>query len=464
MSSHHRPAADEDVTRAEPGDEPAPHPPGASSADDPASGPDPGGPDARATLPTRLATVLSTGLSSGAGSRLWVRVTVAYLALRLVSGVMVALAARDQVPVPGWTGPHVSYLDMTVLWDGSWYRKVAEEGYPATVPLDPASGHPAQNAWAFYPLFPLLARLGMAVTGLGFPLVASTLAVLCGLGAALLMSRVLAGRVGERVALAAVVVWAAFPSAVSLQLAYTESLAMLVLCAALWATLRHRWLLAGGLTLVMGVTRPIAVPLALVVAVALVLRWRSRREQHLSARQLLSGLAGLAMAGAGGLVWPVVAWARTGDRTAYTDTMAAWRTGGQLVPLKPWLWMSEWVFRDAESHAATLGPVALAAVATTLVVLAVGPWAARLGPVLRAWCLAYPAYLALVLDPFTSIFRYLLPLFPLLVVILGGGWADRRLPRGLGVRATVLVLLGVLGQAVWIWQLLVYVPPSDYPP
>ena len=36
----------------------------------------------------------------------------------------------------------------------------------------------------------------------------------------------------------------------------------------------------------------------------------------------------------------------TGSPTAYTDTMAAWRAGGEIVPLKPWLWMSEWVFRE----------------------------------------------------------------------------------------------------------------------
>ena len=93
-----------------------------------------------------------------------------------------------------------------------------------------------------------------------------------------------------------------------------------------------------------------------------------------------------------------------------------------------------------------------------------GPWARALGPELRAWCLAYPAYLGLVLDPFTSIFRYLLPLFPLLVVVLGGGWADRRVPRFLWPRTALLVAAGVAGQVAWVFHLLVFVPPSDYPP
>jgi hypothetical protein len=142
--------------------------------------------------------------------------------------------------------------------------------------------------------------------------------------------------------------------------------------------------------------------------------------------------------------------------------MAAWRAGGEIVPLKPWLWMSEWVFREHDL-AGTYGPVALAVTVTTLVVMVCGPWARALGPELRTWSLAYPAYLALVLDPFTSIFRYLLPLFPLIVIMLGGAWVDRA-PRFLGGRTAALVVLGVVGQAFWITELLVFVPPSDYPP
>jgi hypothetical protein len=303
----------------------------------------------------------------------------------------------------------------------------------------------------------------MGVTGLGFPAVASTLALVCGLGAALLMAQLLAERVGQAVAFAAVAVWAAFPASVSLQLAYTESMAMLVLCGLLWAALRQRWLLVASLALVLGVTRPIAVPVLAVVAIALLIRWRRRAERPIAWREYITGATALVACGVAGLIWPAITWAVTGSRTAYTDTMASWRTGGEIVPLKPWLWMSEWVFRTSE-HAPTYGPVALAAVATTIVVMVLGPWATALGPELRTWCLAYPAYLALVLDPFTSIFRYLLPLFPLLAVVLGGGWVDRRRPRWLGSKTAVLVAAGIVGQVFWIWGLLVFVPPSDYPP
>ena len=91
-----------------------------------------------------------------------------YLVLRAVTTVMLMMAVGRQVPVESWTGPTVDYFDMTVLWDGSWYRTIAEQGYPHQLPLDPVSGTPSQNAWAFYPLFPMLSRGLMGLTGLSF--------------------------------------------------------------------------------------------------------------------------------------------------------------------------------------------------------------------------------------------------------------------------------------------------------
>lgn len=387
---------------------------------------------------------------------------VVFAVLRLVSGVIIWLASAHQVPFPAWTGPDPGYLDMTVLWDGSWYREVALHGYPAPLPTGP-DGLVAQNAWAFYPAFPLLARAVMALTGLSFPVVGSTIALLAGLAAAPLMAVLLARRVAPGVALGAVAVWGAFPAAPSLQLAYTESVAVLVLCAFLLLVETRHWAAAGLVALVVGVTRPIAVPLVAVLLVALALRWRDR-DRPVGRREAIGGLAGLALTGVGAVVWPLVAALRTGVGSAYTDTMASWRAGHEIVPLAPWMSITRWLLRDTPNPE-VLAPVALTAVAVTLVVAVLGPWAGALGPVLRTWCLAYPAYLAVVLDPFTSIFRYLLPLFPLAVVLVGGGWRGRSTPsRWTVARILVLVALGIVGQVLWVDHLLVFVPPSDYPP
>jgi hypothetical protein len=98
-----------------------------------------------------------------------------------------------------------------------------------------------------------------------------------------------------------------------------------------------------------------------------------------------------------------------------------------------------------------------------IVAMTIGPWAALLGPELRAWTLAYTGYLILVDTPVTSVFRHLLPLFPLTVVLIGGGWRDRA-PRWLGWRTGFLIALGLVGQVWWVWSLLRFVPPMDWPP
>ena len=214
-------------------------------------------------------------------------------------------------------------------------------------------------------------------------------------------------------------VYASFVASPILQVAYTESLAMLLLVGFLLALARERWLVASVLALGLGVTRPIAVPLGLVALVAVVLRWRRRSGERLPRGELLSMGAVLAACGVAGLAWPAIAWWVTGVRSAYTDTMATWRSTGEVTPVRPWLDIARYLGGD------TLGPTGLAVLVVALVLMVLGPWASCTGPQRRAWCLAYPAYLAVVLDPWTSIFRYLLPLFPLGVVLVGGGWSRR---------------------------------------
>ena len=113
---------------------------------------------------------------------------------RAFSVVLLTIVSHYQAPV-SWTGPHPDYFSMTVLWDGSWYRLIAEQGYPPALPIDAVTGTVQQNAWAFYPAFPEMSRLLMWVTGLGFPVVGSPLALLLGFAAAVAMGLLLRDRV-----------------------------------------------------------------------------------------------------------------------------------------------------------------------------------------------------------------------------------------------------------------------------
>jgi hypothetical protein len=380
------------------------------------------------------------------------RVLAAYGLCRLFSVVLLTIVSRYQAPVT-WTGPNPDYFSMTALWDGFWYRQIAEVGYPDALPVDAATGAVLENAWAFYPAFPMMSRLLMKVTGLGFSVVGGTLALVLGFGAAVVMGLLLRDRVGSRVALAAVAVYAACPVSPSFQIAYTESLAILLLCGFLWAISKERWMWAAALALSIGLTRAMALPLAIVALVAVFLRWRRRRAEPIAAREWWAAFAMLGSCGVAGLLWPGVVSVLVGSRMAYADTMGAWSVGGSVQLLRPWLFYMEQPWNAVQ--------VALALV--LIVAMTVGPWAARLGTELRVWTLAYTGYLILVDAPSTSLFRHLLPLFPLTVVLIGGGWRDRP-ARWMKWRTGFLILVGLAGQVWWVWALLRFVPPTDWPP
>ncbi len=390
--------------------------------------------------------------------RLLPTVLVAYAVCRLVSGVLLAIVATRQVPT-GWTGPDVTYLSFTTQWDGQWYQAIAEHGYPRTLPVD-QTGLVQQNPWAFYPLFPFVTRALMDLTGLGFAVVGSTLSLLLGFVAAAAMALLLKDRIGERWTIATVVLWASMPAAVVLQVGYTEAAAMALLTLFLLALDRERWLWAMGLALLLGVTRPIAVPIAAVAVIALWLRWRRRQADPIPGSEAASGVALLAGCAVSGLLWPAVAALVTGRADAYTTTMSTWRASREIVPVRPWLDMSRYYWGQ------TWGPVWLTVIFVVVAVMVLGPWASRLGPQLRMWSLAYPAYLLVVLDPFTSIFRYLLPLFPVAAILIGAAGRPlwRSWARWAWVRFGVLLVAFVVGQWYWIDILWRFIPPSDYPP
>jgi hypothetical protein len=380
------------------------------------------------------------------------RVLAVWALCRTFSVVLLSIVSHYQAPVD-WTGPHPNYFSMTMLWDASWYRQIAEFGYPPALPIDVVTGAVQQNAWGFYPAFPMMARGLMAVTGLGFPVVGPALALVLGFGAAVMMGLLLRERVGPKVALAAVAVYAACPVSPSFQIAYTESLAILLLCGFLWAISKERWLMTAALALLIGLTRVMALPLAVVALVAVFLRWKRRKEDPITARQGCSALVALGSCGAAGLLWPAIVGVAVGSPLAYTETMGAWLAGGSVRLLRPWL----------EYVALPWNAAKLALVLVIIVAMTIGPWASRLGTELRTWTLAYTGYLILVDSPATSLFRHLLPLFPLTVVLVGGGWRDRP-PRWMAWRTGFLVVLGLAGQVWWVWALLRFVPPTDFPP
>ncbi len=391
--------------------------------------------------------------------RLVLVVLATYAVLRVFSAILIEVVAAHQDPagVPGGpaNGHSTSYWDVVRTWDGDWYRKIATDGYPTELPRND-QGVVQQNPWAFYPLFPMVTRLLMTVTGGSFAVVGSLFALACGALAAVLMAVLLRPRIGAYAAWAATAVLFAAPPSPVFQMAYTESLALALLLAFLLAVDRGYWEWAGLIAIALGLARPVAVPLGVVALVACVMRWRERRERPIDRWEY--GQLGIMLlaTGASAGIWPAIGWAITGERNAYTDTMASWRGTGEVVPFKPWIDNFHLLFGAA-------GLPLLIFFVVGYAVLFAGPWADALGAPMRAWCLAYGFYLLAVLDVWTSVYRYLLFAFPVAVVVIGAGWRRPEKRVLVGARTAVWVVLCLAWQWWWCAELLLIHPPSDFP-
>lgn len=406
-----------------------------------------------------------------------------YFLARLFSGIIMAIISTWQQDVTWNVAEHGHpYFRMTVLWDAFWYRQIAEDGYPAVMPADAETGRLWQSPWAFYPLFPYLTRWFMQLTGGSFAVVGSTLSLLVGGVAAVLIAILLRDRVGPRVAIAGVTLWATFMAAPVLQVAYTESIAILLLCGVLYFLARERWLAAGAVALLTGIARPIALPLGFVGVVCVFMRWRRRGERPVTIVEWVKMFAALVACGVSGLIWPALAWLGTGIPTAYTDTMAAWRAVPEIQPFRPWWNLFRWLSRYWFDAGPVVAGLMLAGLVILTFALVLGPWARSLGPELRAWSFGYSLYLFASLDPSTSIFRYMLCQFPIAVVLLGRGFGGPRPIPGVDAEessgATVAerydkrlwwimaagVVLNLALQWWWVDVIWHFTPPADTPP
>ncbi|MFE9231434.1 hypothetical protein [Cellulosimicrobium funkei] len=383
--------------------------------------------------------------------RWWVQVLVVYALARAVSAVVLLVAARSQEQNL-WTDAAPSYLAYVGrMWDASWYEQIYASGYPDTLPVGP-DGAVQQNVWAFFPLFPALVRALDAVTGLGWEVLAPTVALGCGAGAALVVHRLVATAGAAAVErrpglpLATVLLVSVFPSSPVLQVAYTESLALLLVAGALLLLARRRYAGAALLVVLLGFCRAVALPMAAVVLWHGFVRWRRGDLRGPDAARL-GGL--LVVALGSGLVWPWLCGAVTGVHQAYFRTQEAWRGGAEVVPFVPWVDVSRWLAGDA-------GPWLLALVLVVAAALVLNPVAARLGPEMHAWSGAYLAYLVATVQPGTSLVRFLLLAFPLGAVTVG--WTRSR------AWLAAVTVACVVGQVWWVWSLWRLVPPSGWPP
>ena len=402
---------------------------------------------------------LNARLARGAGA-LWrtagrwpwyVQVLAVWALARFFSYlVFVAVAARQGLNPFGWEGTP-SYLQFIGAWDSEWYRRIFTGGYPGVIPRDTA-GNALENEWAFYGLFPGLVRALDVLTGLGWELLAPLLATVAGFAAALVMYRLFRLRAPAGPALWGVAAVAVSPVSPILQVPYAESLNLLLLAASLYLLISRRYLSAVPVVLLMCLSRPVGVAFALMMGLLFLRRWARSRRESFPASEAIRMAALTVAAGLSALAWPVAAWLATGELRAYTDTETAWRAGS-LALFQPWFVEAERLFGPV------LGPVAVLLLVAVGVLMLNSTAVRRLGIELQLWCVSYCLYLLAFLNPLTSTFRLLLPLFPLGLALM---WLSGSRAYRWAVIVGCLVLQIVW--VVWLWRWTPLPGGGDYPP
>jgi len=340
----------------------------------------------------------------------WVQVIVVYGLARAVSTAMVLVLASVQQANP-WTRASPSYWEYANIWDARWFGYVAFSGYPTELPLDD-SGHVTENAWAFMPVYPVVVRLVMTVTTLGWDVAAVLVSLAAGLGSALVFHRLMSRFLEPDRALFAVVLYCVAPVSVVFGFGYAEALFLLLLNTALLLLVdrRYEWLFP--VVTVMAFTRPGALALSLALALHWLLRFRARRTEAFPMAERVIAASAAVYTGLVGLAWPVVAWVATGLPGAYFDTELAWRAPyigrDELVPFTAWFQSGDWWLGQP------LGTIVVVGLIAAFGLVLFSPAVRRLGVDLRLWLLSYALYLLAVFFPQSSVFRLLAPMFPLL--------------------------------------------------
>src|SRR5262249_53651821 len=225
------------------------------------------------------------------------------LAFFVASRALTYLAAR----VAQFVRPGLDLGRFLTVWDGSWYLRIAEHGYPDHVPA--AHGIAVHSQIPFFPLYPMLARV-VDLAAPGHAAVALVLTAIAIGAVATCMVFLAALRLfGRPTANRAAALFCFLPGAWVLGFAYAEGLMIALSIGAILALERRRWVLAGALGALATLSRPSAVALVPVAAWAAVVAIRQRREWRALVAPLLTPLGG-----AGFLAY---LWMRTGEIDAW---------------------------------------------------------------------------------------------------------------------------------------------------
>ncbi|GIE27354.1 membrane protein [Actinoplanes italicus] len=172
----------------------------------------------------------------------------------------------------GGTAEPRPLFERLLIWDAGWFLRVAVDGYPEGYTYS-ATGQLEGNELAFFPVYPMLIRLGAAI-GFEPSTAALVVAWLASVGAAVALHLLGTSLYGKRAGWALVAICCSAPASVVLSMAYSESLYIALVAGMFAAAHRRVWWAAGLLGLLTALSRPTGAAAALALAVAAILALR----------------------------------------------------------------------------------------------------------------------------------------------------------------------------------------------
>lgn len=232
-----------------------------------------------------------------------------------------------------WEGQHgtTSLHRLSTLWDASWYQDIARHGYAGTAPR-PGPYGPYQP-YAFFPVYPMLIRVVWWLGPLSVNYAALVVAWIAALVAAWGIFAVGERLYNRRTGVIAAALWGVTPYAVVESMAYSELVFSALAVWAMYAAVTRRWVWAGVLASLAGLTRPTGVAVAAAIGIggvaALLVQWRQDRrgvlpeEDRLPWWRPLLGAAFAPLGFVGFILW--VGWQK-GSLDAYFRIQDAWQS------------------------------------------------------------------------------------------------------------------------------------------
>lgn len=300
--------------------------------------------------------------------------------------------------------------------DFNWYQSVAQNGYEK-IPFTAASPH----NWAFFPLFPLILRLGSYLTG-DFAITGMVLShFFFLLGLIFVHKAALAFGFSKTLADRGLFYLAIFPTSYFYSLPLTESLFLFLTAGCFYNARRGRWWMAGALGGLASATRVTGV---LLLPALLVLYWETYGDDWRSKAAWRTAIMrwealSLCLVPTGIVGFMIYLKAITGDALAFKHILVTWGrgTGIFLITLfeylrNPLLIAVPWDFRIVNFVAPVLA-------------LICGVWLLKW----RQWTLGVYTLVSLIVALSSLVLqsqaRYAMVLFPMYLVLAAAGERSR---------------------------------------